>query len=127
MRHKNELKQIEARLRGEAEVERENQEIRLERSRVEAKEHRETILQSIQTAGSVVGAGFDAFLSDRNKVFTAVAAATLLAGGIYASKYGMSTSARFIEARIGKPSLVRDTSRFNVIDIIRSPWQASIL
>ncbi len=123
MRHKNELKQIEARLRGEAEVERENREIRLERSRVEAREHRETILQSIQTAGSVIGAGFDAFLADRNKVFTAVGAATLLAGGVYAAKFGMGTTARFIEARIGKPSLVRETSRFNTVDLIRSPWQ----
>ncbi|VDN14502.1 unnamed protein product [Dibothriocephalus latus] len=67
MRHKNELKQIEARLRGEAQVERENREIRLERSRVEAREHRETILESIRTAGSVLGAGFDAFLADRQK------------------------------------------------------------
>ncbi|BHF72077.1 ATP binding [Sparganum proliferum] len=105
LRHKNELKQIEARLRGEAQVERENREIRLERSRVEAREHRETILESIRTAGSVLGAGFDAFLADRQKVITAVGAATLLAGGVYAAKYGIGTGARFVEARIGKPSL----------------------
>lgn len=123
LRHKNELKQIEARLRGEAQVERENREIRLERSRVEAREHRETILESIKTAGSVLGAGFDAFLADRQKVVTAVGAATLLAGGVYAAKYGISTGARFVEARIGKPSLVRETSRFNTVDLIRSPWK----
>ncbi|KAL5109114.1 ATPase family AAA domain-containing protein 3 [Taenia crassiceps] len=51
LRHQNELKQIEARLRGEAQIERENRDIRLERSRIEAREYRETILQSIQTAG----------------------------------------------------------------------------
>ncbi|KAL7060567.1 hypothetical protein AAHC03_09480 [Spirometra sp. Aus1] len=123
LRHKNELKQIEARLRGEAQVERENREIRLERSRVEAREHRETILESIRTAGSVLGAGFDAFLADRQKVITAVGAATLLAGGVYAAKYGIGTGARFVEARIGKPSLVRETSRFNTVDFIRSPWK----
>lgn len=121
MRHQNELKQIEARLRGEAQVERENREIRLERSRVEAREHRETVLQSIQTAGSVIGAGFDAFLVDKNKVFTAVGAATVLAGGIYAAKFGMGTMARFIESRIGKPKLVRETSRLNTVDLLRHP------
>ncbi|VDL59109.1 unnamed protein product [Hymenolepis diminuta] len=121
LRHQNELKQIEARLRGEAQVERENREIRLERSRVEAREHRETVLQSIQTAGSVIGAGFDAFLVDKNKVFTAVGAATVLAGGIYAAKFGMGTMARFIESRIGKPKLVRETSRLNTVDLLIHP------
>lgn len=121
MRHKNELKQIEARLRGEAQIERENREIRLERSRAEAREYRETVLQSIQTAGSVIGAGFDAFLVDKNKVFTAVGAATVLAGGIYGAKYGMGTMARYIESRIGKPKLVRETSRLNTVDLLRHP------
>nr|CDS27523.1 ATPase family AAA domain containing protein [Hymenolepis microstoma] len=125
LRHQNELKQIEFRLRGEAQVERENREIRLERSRVEAREHRETVLQSIQTAGSVIGAGFDAFLVDKNKVFTAVGAATVLAGGIYAAKFGMGTMARFIESRIGKPKLVRETSRLNTVDLIRHPIETA--
>uniref|UniRef100_A0A5K3FXT0 DUF3523 domain-containing protein n=1 Tax=Mesocestoides corti TaxID=53468 RepID=A0A5K3FXT0_MESCO len=124
LRHQNELKQIEARLRGEAQVERENREIRLERSRVEAREHRETILQSIQTVGSVMGAGLDAFLKDRNKVITSVGAVTILAGGVYGAKFGIGTVARLIETRIGKPSLVRETSRFNTVDLIRNPWQA---
>lgn len=125
MRHQNELKQIEARLRGEAQVERENREIRLERSRVEAREHRETILQSIQTAGSVIGAGLDAFLADRNKVITAVGATTVLAAGVYGAKYGLGTLARFIESLIGKPKLVRETSRLNTVDLVRHPIQVS--
>lgn len=120
------MKQIEARLRGEAQIERENREIRLERSRVEAREHRETVLQSIQTAGSVLGAGLDAFLVDKNKVVTAVGAATVLAGGIYAAKFGMGTMARFIESRIGKPKLVRETSRLNTVDLIRHPIEVFI-
>ena len=123
MRHQNELKQIEARLRGEAQVERENREIRLERSRVEAREHRETILQSIQTAGSVIGVGLDAFLGDRNKVVTAVGATTVLAAGVYGAKYGLGTLARYVESLIGKPKLVRETSRLNTVDLIWHPIQ----
>eukprot|EP00108_Taenia_solium_P001713 TsM_000767300 transcript=TsM_000767300 gene=TsM_000767300 len=126
LRHQNELKQIEARLRGEAQIERENRDIRLERSRIEAREHRETILQSIQTAGSVIGAGFNAFFADRFKVATAVGAATVLAGGVYAAKFGMGTLARYVESRIGKPSLVRETSRLNIVDLIRHPVQPGL-
>ncbi|CAL8107550.1 unnamed protein product [Calicophoron daubneyi] len=121
LRHKNEMKQIEAKIRGEAQVERENRELRLERARVEAKEHRQTILESISTAGAVIGSGFNAFISEREKVATAVASLTLLAGGVYGAKYGIGTAARLVEARIGKPSLVRDTSRLNVVDAFRHP------
>lgn len=121
LRHKNEMKQIEAKLRGEAQVERENREIRLERARLEAKENRQTILESISTVGSVLGNGFNAFLSERSKVATAVGSLTLLAGGVYGAKYGIGTMAKFAEARIGKPSLVRETSRLNVVDAFRHP------
>lgn len=115
------MKQIEAKLRGEAQVERENRELRLERARLDAREHRQTILESISTAGSVLGSGFNAFISEREKVATVVGSLTLLAGGIYGAKYGIGTVARLAEARIGKPSLVRDTSRFNVVDAFRHP------
>ncbi|VDP88232.1 unnamed protein product, partial [Echinostoma caproni] len=121
LRHKNEMKQIEAKLRGEAQVERENRELRLERARLDAREHRQTILESISTAGSVLGSGFNAFISERDKVATVVGSLTLLAGGVYGAKYGIGTMARLVESRIGKPSLVRDTSRFNFVDAIRHP------
>ncbi|KAF7246567.1 hypothetical protein EG68_09620 [Paragonimus skrjabini miyazakii] len=121
LRHKNEMKQIEAKIRGEAQVERENRELRLERARLEAKEYRQTILESISTAGSVLGSGLNAFIAERDKVATVIGSLTLLAGGIYGAKYGIGTVARLAEARIGKPSLVRDTSRLNIVDTIRHP------
>ncbi|KAF5405125.1 ATPase family AAA domain-containing protein 3-B [Paragonimus heterotremus] len=105
LRHKNEMKQIEAKIRGEAQVERENRELRLERARLEAKEYRQTILESISTAGSVLGSGLNAFISERDKVATVIGSLTLLAGGIYGAKYG----------------IVRDTSRLNIVDTIRHP------
>ncbi|VEL18245.1 unnamed protein product, partial [Protopolystoma xenopodis] len=51
LRLKNETMLLEARLRGEAEMERVNRDIRLEKARVEAGEFRETVLKSITTAG----------------------------------------------------------------------------
>ncbi|KAK4472549.1 hypothetical protein MN116_003791 [Schistosoma mekongi] len=121
LRHKNEMKQIEAKIRGEAQVERENRELRLERARVEAREYRQTVLESITTAGSVIGNGVSSFLSEPDKVATVVGSLTLLAGGIYGAKYGIGTFTRIVESRIGKPALVRETSRLNVIDTLRHP------
>ncbi|CAH8439418.1 unnamed protein product [Schistosoma turkestanicum] len=121
IRHKNEMKQIEAKIRGEAEVERENRELRLERARVDAREYRQTVLESITTAGSVIGNGISSFLSEPDKVATVIGSLTLLAGGIYGAKYGIGTLTKVVESRIGKPALVRETSRLNIVDTCRHP------
>ncbi|CAH8455329.1 unnamed protein product [Schistosoma rodhaini] len=121
LRHKNEMKQIEAKIRGEAAVERENRELRLERARVDAREYRQTVLESITTAGSVIGNGISNLLSHPDKMATVIGSLTLLAGGVYGAKYGIGTFAKVIESRIGKPALVRETSRLNIVDTCRHP------
>lgn len=123
IKHENEMKKLEAELRGKAKIERENKDIRMEQIRLKAAEQRETVLQSIKTAGSILGAGFDAFISDWDKISATAAGLTLLALGVYTAKYGTGVTARFIEARLGKPSLVRDTSRLSVFGALRHPVQ----
>ena len=46
---------------------------------------------------------------------------TLLAVGVYAAKFGTGVVARYIEARLGKPSLIRETSRFTPIQAVKHP------
>ncbi|CAH8458434.1 unnamed protein product [Schistosoma guineensis] len=121
LRHKNEMKQIEAKIKGEAEVERQNRDLRLERARVDAREYRQTVLESITTAGSVIGNGISNFLSEPDKMATVIGSLTLLAGGIYGAKYGIGTFTKVVESRIGKPALVRETSRLNIVDTCRHP------
>lgn len=123
IKHENEMKRLEAELRGKAKIERENKDIRMEQIKLKAAEQRETVLQSIKTAGSILGAGFDAFISDWDKISATAAGLTLLALGVYTAKYGTGVTARFIEARLGKPSLVRDTSRLSVFGTLRHPVQ----
>ncbi|XP_015752312.1 PREDICTED: ATPase family AAA domain-containing protein 3-B-like [Acropora digitifera] len=94
LKHENEMKRLEAELRGKAKIERENRDIKLEKIRVKAAEQRETVLQSIKTAGSILGAGFDAFISDWDKISATAAGLTLLALGIYTAKYGTGVGAR---------------------------------
>ncbi|KAM4741111.1 ATPase family AAA domain containing 3 [Anableps anableps] len=121
LRHKNELMRIEAEAKARARVERENADIIREQIRLKAAEHRQTVLESIKTAGAVFGEGFRAFVSDWDKVTATVAGLTLLAVGVYSARNATAVAGRYIEARLGKPSLVRETSRFTVGEAIKHP------
>ncbi|XP_076086728.1 ATPase family AAA domain-containing protein 3-like [Mytilus galloprovincialis] len=121
LRRKNEEARVKAEMRAKAVVDRENQDLIRDQIRLKAKEQRETVLESIKTAGSVLGTGFQAFISDWDKVAATAAGLTLVAFGIYGAKYGTGVGARFIEARLGKPSLVRETSRLTAVEAVKHP------
>ncbi|KAL3861831.1 hypothetical protein ACJMK2_007845 [Sinanodonta woodiana] len=121
LRLKTDMKRIEAELRGKAKIDRENQDLIRDKIKLKAQEQRQTVLESIKTAGAVLGSGFQAFISDWSRVTTTTAGLTLLAVGIYGAKYGTGVAARYAEARLGKPSLVRETSRLTVLQALRHP------
>ena len=123
MREKNKLKLLEAEMRARAKVERENRDLTLEQIRLKAQESRVTILEGIKTAGTVIGAGAEALLTDWSKVMTAAGGLSLLALGIYSAKGATGVTARYIEARIGKPSLINETSRFSILEAFKHPIQ----
>lgn len=56
---------------------------------------------SHRTAGSVVGTGINALVTDWDKTLAAAGGLSLLALGVYTAKGATSVTARFIEARIG--------------------------
>ncbi|XP_064423811.1 ATPase family AAA domain containing 3 [Latimeria chalumnae] len=121
LRHKNEMLKIEAEARARAKMERENADLIREQIRLKAAEHRQTVLDSIKTAGTVFGEGFRAFISDWDKVTATVAGLTLLAAGVYTAKNATGVAGRYIEARLGKPSLVRETSRITLLEALKHP------
>uniref|UniRef100_A0A1B0BW85 AAA+ ATPase domain-containing protein n=1 Tax=Glossina palpalis gambiensis TaxID=67801 RepID=A0A1B0BW85_9MUSC len=121
MKEKNRLKLLEHEMRVKAKVDRENRDINLEQIRLKAQEHRTTVLESIKTAGTVIGAGFDAMLTDWDKVLTAAGGLSLLALGVYAARGATGVTSRYIESRIGKPTLVGETSRFALLDALKHP------
>uniref|UniRef100_A0A8C4WZ70 ATPase family AAA domain containing 3A n=1 Tax=Eptatretus burgeri TaxID=7764 RepID=A0A8C4WZ70_EPTBU len=121
LRHHNEMLQVEAEARARAQAERENADLVREQIRLKAAEHRQTVLESIRTAGTVFGEGFRAFISDWDKVTAAVAGLTLLAVGVYTAKNTTGVAARYVEARLGKPALVRDTSRITLLETLKHP------
>lgn len=121
LRHKNEMLRVEAESKARARVERENADIIREQIRLKAAEHRQTVLESIRTAGAVFGEGFKTFVSDWDKVTATVAGLTLLAVGVYSARNATAVAGRYIEARLGKPSLVRETSRITVVEALKHP------
>lgn len=125
LRTKSDMKRIEAEMRARAVVERENRDIYLEQIKLKAQENRVTVLESIKTAGEVLGSGFRSFISDWDKITATAVGVTMLAGGIYTAKHGIGILGRTIESRIGKPSLVRDTSRLNFTDMVAHPITAT--
>lgn len=93
----------------------------MEQIRLRASEQRTTVLESIKTAGAVLGTGLQAFVSDWDKVTAAAAGLTLLAVGVYSAKMGTGVAARYVENRLGKPSLIRETSRITFVDAVKHP------
>lgn len=125
LRHKNEMKKLEAEVKAKAKIDRENQDLNIEQIRVKASEKRETVLESIKTAGAVLGTGVTAFLQDWDKIVAAAGGLSMLAFGVYTAKGTTGVAARYIESRLGKPSLVRETSRFTVLDTLKHPVEAA--
>lgn len=125
MRAAADAKRIEAEIRGQAQVERQNRDIRLEQLKAKSIEDRKTLMEAIMTAGDVFGKGFKEFISDWEKVSSTAIGISLIAAGIYTAKHGIGIAGRFLEARVGKPSLVRNTSRLNIIDGAQHPFKTA--
>lgn len=71
-----------------------------------------------------MGNGANALLQDWDKVMAAAGGLTLLAFGIYTAKGSTGVASRYLEARLGKPTLVRETSRFSLFDTVKHPIEA---
>lgn len=69
----------------------------------------------------VAGVGVTRLLS----ALLQVAGLTLLAVGVYSAKNATSVAGRYIEARLGRPSLVRETSRISVLEALWHPLQVT--
>ncbi|RNA05718.1 ATPase family AAA domain-containing 3A [Brachionus plicatilis] len=121
LKHQYDMKRLQAELKGKAQIERENRDIHLEQIKLKAQEHRQTLLEGIKTAGSVLGTGYQALVEDPNKIVLTAGGLTLIALGVYSAKQSSLLAGKYIEARLGKPSLVRETSRLTILDLFKHP------
>jgi len=124
LRQKTEMARVSAETEGRIKQERMNHDLHLEQSRVQAKEYRETVMEGIKLAGNTVGDGIMTFLGDKERLTSTVASLSVLAFGIYTAKVSTKVTGRYVEARLGKPSLVRETSRATVSERLSHPIQS---
>jgi ATPase family AAA domain-containing protein 3A/B len=99
---------------GRARQERENVEIRLRELRAKASEERKTRLDSIEEIFSSVSAGMSALYEDRAKTTALIGGVTALALGVYSARAGVRVASTVIERHLGRPPLVRETSRWTL-------------
>ncbi|KAG0420935.1 hypothetical protein HPB47_003155 [Ixodes persulcatus] len=119
LRHKNDMKKLEAELHAKAKVDRENQDLYIEQIKVKAAENRATVLESINPSTNAKRLVAHPLLPPPPRA--QAAGVTLLALGVYSAKLGTGVAARYIEMRLGKPSLVRETSRLTVMEALKHP------
>lgn len=115
LRQQTEMARVKAETEGRILQERKNFDLTLEKSRVEAKEYRETVLEGLKIATESLGRGAFEVINDRQKLTNLAATGVLLAVGVYTAKVSTGVAGRFIEARLGKPSLVRETTRASLL------------
>jgi len=121
LRTKTELAKAKAEADGRIRQERENHDLILDKLRQEAAERRDTVLKGIQDAGKLIGEGLQTYLDDTTKLRNTALTVTGIAVGVYTARTSIGIAGRFVEARLGKPSLVRETSRFTVSQLVREP------
>ena len=122
LRQQTEMARVKAETDGRILQERKNHDLHLESKKLEATEYRETVLEGLKIFTSTVGNGIQGLLGDQDRLRNTAITFTGIAFGIYTAKVTTSLTGKFIEAKFGKPSLVRETSRKNFLRLASSPY-----
>ncbi|KAL8434062.1 hypothetical protein Efla_001534 [Eimeria flavescens] len=112
MERELQAERIREEAKGRMMQERENIDVHLRAMRAKAAEERKTKLESLQAIFSSTGAAFQHLMTDRTQLTTLVLSITALATGVYGARAATSLAGRYLEAKMGKPPLVRETSRW---------------
>ncbi|KAG3001620.1 hypothetical protein PC121_g16146 [Phytophthora cactorum] len=98
---------VEGRIRQQ----RANQDIEMAQLQQRLEVDRLKLLQALQATFDNLGQGISVLLADKEKLTKFVGGFVALAAGIYLSREAIRIVGKLIEQRLGKPSLVRETSR----------------
>lgn len=110
-RREAELSRVRAEAEAAARSERENEAVRLRALRAQMAEDRRKLLEAVALVARAVGRGAAALLDDPRSLATLVAAiVAVVAGGLFARE-AAKLARSLAEAYLGRPRLVRETSR----------------
>jgi ATPase family AAA domain-containing protein 3A/B len=121
LRTQTEIAKAKAEAEGRIAQERQNHDLILAKAKLEAAERRDTVLKAIADGGKLVGEGVASYLNDTEKLRNTALTVTGIAIGIYGARTSIGVAGRYVESRLGKPSLVRETSRLTVSQFARQP------
>ncbi|EFJ44341.1 hypothetical protein VOLCADRAFT_64976 [Volvox carteri f. nagariensis] len=93
---------------------RENEDVNRRAALLKYQEETRKALESIHAVMSHLGAAALELVTDTNKLLTAVGGTTLLFLGVYATRETTRVVGKTVEAWLGTPRLVRETSRFSL-------------
>jgi ATPase family AAA domain-containing protein 3A/B len=125
LRTKTEIAKAQAEAQGRIAQERQNHDLILDKVRLEAAERRDTVLKAIHDGGKLLGDGVSSYLNDTDKLRNTAVTITAVAVGIFAARTSIGITGRFVESRLGKPSLIRETSRQTPTTWLRHPVQTA--
>ena len=106
-----EVARAQAESEGRIKQERENVDIHLRELRAKMAEERKTKLETVSATLSSLGSGFNALLSDKARMTSLGLGVTGVALGVYAARQTARVAGNIIERNLGKPPLIRETSR----------------
>merc|ERR1711865_1054311 len=110
---------------GKIKQERENEDIKLRLQQSESDSQQRQVLDAINLIFVRIADGSREIISDPERLLRLLGAVILLAAGVYFVREFSKVIAREIERRLGKPSLVRDTSRMHSSGIFSAIWESS--
>eukprot|EP00919_Chromeraceae_sp_WS-2016_P038775 GHVR01092573.1.p1 GENE.GHVR01092573.1~~GHVR01092573.1.p1 ORF type:complete len:587 (+),score=163.53 GHVR01092573.1:40-1800(+) len=99
--------------RGKIEQERVNSDVHLNTLRARASEERRTKMKQLSSVMSGVGGACASILDNKERLTAVVGGFTALALGVYGARAGVGVAARVIERNLGRPPLVKETSRWS--------------
>ena len=102
---------VKAAAEATARAESQNQDLRLDQIKEKAKVARDTTLEAVKATLTNLGAAKDALLNDSDRAVAVVGVLTATAAGVYFSRKFASVVGDYVDARLRKPALVRETSR----------------
>lgn len=125
LRQQTEISRVKAEAEGRIMQERQNHDLRMATKKQESTDFRETVLEGIKLSGETIGRGAQTFFRDQDMMRNAVGSVSALVLAFYMAKVSTGVAGRFIEARLGKPSLVRETTRLTFSQLVKSPIQSA--
>merc|ERR1711871_1357490 len=111
LRKEAELARVKAEEEARAAAKRANEDIHLRAMRAKAAEDRKKVLEAVQLVAQYAGRGAATLLDDPKLLMTLVGAIVALVGGGHFAREAAILTRSLAEAYLGRPRLVRETSR----------------